>query len=110
MTTKSVLITGAFALATLGIAGAKSYDIRLDETTHVGSTELKAGEYSVKVNGSEAVFTDSVTSKTYKAPVKAEANSTKFDQTMVQTHKQNGADTLREIDLGGSTTKLEFGE
>ena len=31
-----------------------------------------------------------------------------FDQTVVQTTSQNGMDNLKEIDLGGSTTKLEF--
>jgi hypothetical protein len=110
MTTKSVLTLGAMALFTLGIASAKSYDIRLDNATTVGSTQLKAGEYKVKVNGSEATFTDANTSKSYTAAVKTESNTTKFDQTTVQTSKQNGVDSLKEIDLGGSTTKLEFGE
>ncbi len=110
MTTKSVLTLGAMALFTLGIASAKSYDIRLDNTTTVGSTQLKAGEYKVKVNGSEVTFTDANTSKSYTAPVKTETNTSKFDQTSVQTHNENGVDNLKEIDLGGSTTKLEFGE
>jgi hypothetical protein len=108
MTTKSVLTLGAMALFTLGIASAKSYDIRLDNNTTVGSTQLKAGEYKVKVNGSQATFIDANTSKSYTAAVKTETNTTKFDQTTVQTTNQNGTDSLKEIDLGGSTTKLEF--
>jgi hypothetical protein len=108
MTTKSVLTLGAMALFTLGIASAKSYDIRLDNTTTVGSTQLKAGQYRVKVNGSQAVFMDANSSKSYTAAVKTGTSTTKFDQTTVQTTSQNGVDNLKEIDLGGSTTKLEF--
>ncbi len=108
MTTKSVLTLGAMALFTLGIASAKSYDIRLDNTTTVGSTQLKAGEYKVKVNGSQAIFMDANSSKSYTAAVKTGTSTTKFDQTTVQTTNQNGVDSLKEIDLGGSTTKLEF--
>jgi hypothetical protein len=109
MTTKSVLTLGAMALFTLGIASAKSYDIRLDNTTTVGSTQLKAGEYKVKVNGSQAVFMDANSSKSYTAAVKTGTSTTKFDQTTVQTTSgQNGMDSLKEIDLGGSNTKLEF--
>jgi hypothetical protein len=108
MTTKSVLTLGAMALFTLGIASAKSYDIRLDNATTVGSTQLKAGEYKVKVTGTQATFIDSNTSKSYTAAVKATTNTAKFDQTVVQTTNQNGTDSLKEIDLGGSTTKLEF--
>lgn len=108
MTTKSVLTLGAMALFTLGIASAKSYDIRLDNPTTVGSTQLKAGQYKVKVNGSQAVFMDANSSKSYTAAVKTTTNTTKFDQTVVQTTSQNGMDNLKEIDLGGSTTKLEF--
>lgn len=96
------------ALFTLGIASAKSYDIRLDNTTTVGSTQLKAGEYKVKVTGTQATFIDSNTSKSYTATVKTTTNTSKFDQTVVQTSNQNGVDSLKEIDLGGSTTKLEF--
>lgn len=108
MTTKSLLIVGALALAS--IASAKSYDIRLDEATTVGNTQLKAGEYRVKVNGSQATFIDAMSSKTYTAPVKMENADKKFDQTTVQTQNKNGVMALQEIDLGGSSTKLEFGE
>ena len=110
MTMKSLLITGAVALASLGIASAKSYDIHLGATVSVGTTQLKAGAYQVKVNGSQATFTDANTSKSVTAPVKTATGDKKFDQTVVLPQNQNGVDTLHEIDLGGSTTRLQFGE
>src|ERR1700692_4528431 len=110
MTTKPVFIIGALALASLNIASAKTYDIRLDGATKVGNTELKAGQYKVKVDGSQVVFTDTENLKSFTAPVKIENSDRKFDETMTTTQNQNGTASLREIDLGGSTTKLEFGE
>jgi hypothetical protein len=110
MQTKSVFIIGALALATLNIASAKSWDINLGGPVMAGNTEIKAGQYRVKVDGTQAVFTEAESSRSFTVPVKVENNDRKFDETMVQTHNENGTDNLREIDLGGSTAKLEFGQ
>ena len=58
MTGKTLLIVGAMTLSSLGIASAKSYDIILDHASKAGATELKPGEYKLKVQGSQAVLTD----------------------------------------------------
>jgi translation elongation factor P/translation initiation factor 5A len=110
MTKKPVFMIGALALVSVGIASAKTYDLHLYETTQVASTDLKAGNYKVKLDGSHAVFTDTENYKSVTTPVKIEKNNKKFEETMVETDKQNGMDKLREIDLGGSTTKLEFAD
>jgi len=110
MTTKSLLIVGALALGSLSVAGAKSYDILLDGPTRVGSTQLKPGQYKVKVDGSQVVFTDATSEKSVTAAAKIASNDKKFEHTTVQTNSQNGVDNLQEIDLGGSTTKLQFDE
>jgi hypothetical protein len=106
---KSALIIGAFALASLNIASAKSYDFRIDNPTKVGSVELKPGEYHVKIEGSNAVFVPADTKKEITAPARIENSDRKFDQTMVMTRNENGVSSLKEIDLGGSNTKVEFG-
>ena len=108
MSGKSLLSVGALALFSVGIASAKSYDIVLDQTTKAGSTELKAGRYSVKVDGAQATFKDKDSAKSYTAPVTVANSETRFDQTTVETDAQNGSVSLREIDLGGSKTKLQF--
>lgn len=108
MSGKSLLFVGALALSSIGIASAKSYDIVLDQTTQAGSTELKAGRYAVKVDGTQATFKDKDSSKSYTAPVTVANSDTKFDQTTVQTNSQNGTVAIKEIDLGGSKTKLQF--
>jgi hypothetical protein len=111
MTAKSLLrITslGALGLASLAIASVKSYDIVLSAPTMAGSTELKPGEYKLKVEGTQAVFTDVQSSKTWTAPVKIENADRKFGQTAMETTNSGDMDHIQAIDLGGSNTKLKF--
>lgn len=113
MTAKSLLQTacfGALGLASLGIASAKSYNITLSSPTMAGSTELKPGAYTLKVEGSQAVFTDVESSKSWTAPVKVENSTTKFGETTVESANKGDMAHIQSIDLGGSNTKLEFGQ
>jgi len=108
MTAKSFLIVGALSLASFGIASAKSYDIVLSDNTMVGTTQLQPGAYKVKVEGTQAVFTDVQNAKQFTAPVKVENGGQKFGETQVETSHQGDMDHMDAIDLAGSTTKLNF--
>jgi len=105
---KKIFLAGVLSLASLTILSAKSYEIVLSNPTKVGSVQLKAGQYTLKVQGSNAVFTSVDTAKSFTTPVKVETGETKFDETKVQSSKQGDTDQLKEIDLGGSKTKLGF--
>jgi len=102
MTSKSLLFIGTLALA--GIASAKSYDIVLSAPQKAGSVQLAAGEYSLQVKGTNAVFTNVETGKSFTTAVKAEDGGKKFEQTTVDTN----ANQITTIELGGSTTKLDL--
>jgi hypothetical protein len=104
MTTKSLFLIGTLALA--GIASAKSYDIVLSASAQAGSVQLAAGEYSLKLQGTNAVFTNVATGKSVTAPVKVENAAKKFEETAVDSN----ANKITAIELGGSNTKLEMGE
>ena len=108
MTIKSLLLIGTLALA--GIASAKSYDIVLSSSTKAGGVQLAAGEYSLKIQGANAVFTNVETGKSFTAPVKVQDVGKKFSTTAVESNNKNGSDEITAIDLGGSTTVLEMGE
>lgn len=110
MTTKSLLIVGALALSSIGIASAKSFDIVFANPAMAGNTELKAGQYKVSVEGSQAVFKEVQGTKTWTVPAKVENNQKKFGETIVDSSNQNGMDNIHSIELGGSTMKLEFGQ
>jgi hypothetical protein len=110
MTIKSLILTGALAVGSLSIASAKSYDIVLSSPTKVANVQLKAGEYRVKVEGNNAVFTDVESGKSVTAAAKIETGDKKFDETAVSTEKKADMDQMQSIELGGSHTKIEFSE
>lgn len=110
MTMKSFLMVGALGLATFGIANAKSYDIILSDPTMAGTTQLQPGEYKLKIEGSQAVFTDVQDNKTFTAPVKVQNGNRKFDQTMVESTHQGEMAHIDAIDLGGSSMQLHFNQ
>jgi hypothetical protein len=108
MTAKSLLIVSALGLTSVAFAGTKSYDIILNSPAKAGNNELKPGEYKLKVEGGQAVFTQD--SKTWSVPVKIENVSQKFAHTTVESSTLGDMDTIQAIDLAGSTTKIEFAQ
>jgi len=104
---KKVLSITAFALFSLTMLSAKTYDITLVAPTKAGSVQLKPSHYSFRVDGSTVTFKDE-SSKTYSTPVKIETGDKKYDETKVQATKDGDTDRLEDIELGGSKTKLGF--
>ena len=97
-----------FAVAALSIAGAKSYDLTFDQPAMVGNVKLAAGHYSLKVDASTVHFKTLDTGKTIDATGKLGTASQKFDSTSSTSNADNGTLKVKEIDLGGTTTKIEF--
>jgi hypothetical protein len=104
---KKSLVLGVLFVSSLCFAGQKSYDVVFSAPTTVGGVKLAAGEYKVKVDGANAVFTDS-RSKSVSTAVKVENGTKKFAFTAVDATKEGDVDKVNAIELGGSTTKLEF--
>ena len=105
---KKLFVVGLLSLASLAILSAKTYTITVSNPTKVGSVQLKAGQYKLKVEGSNAIFTDVNNQKSVTTPVKVETGDKKVDSTRVQSTKDGDAERIQEIDLGGSKTKLTF--
>ena len=105
---KHVLLVGILALTSMSIAWAKSYSLSFGRVTQVGTVQLKAGAYEVKVDGDNAIFTEVDTSKKVTVPVKVENAAKKFEFTKAETTGNGSVDTLKNIQLGGSTTQLDF--
>jgi hypothetical protein len=93
----------------LTLAFAKNYELTLSSNTKVGTLQLKPGQYSLKVQGDKATFTLLETDKQFTTTVKVETGDTKFDTTKVDANKDGNVDVVKDIELGGSKTKLEFG-
>lgn len=105
---KTVFLTGILALASISIAYSKSYSVSLSRPTQVGSVQLKAGNYEVTVSGDKAIFTDVDTSKKFTVPAKLETAAKKFDYTKTEETSNGATDVLKDIQLGGTTTQVDF--
>jgi hypothetical protein len=100
MLSKKLMI--GFAALGIGIASAGSaYKVELAQTTQVGGTELKAGEYKVEVQGDKAIF-KSGKDVVAQAPAKVENGKQKYSATAVSTN----ASKLESIAVGGTTMKI----
>ena len=100
---------GVFAIASLAFAGGKTYNVTLSKPAKVGSLQLVAGSYELKVDGSNAVFTDAKR-HTFSTAVKVENGSKKFAYTAVDSTETGDVELVHSITLGGSVTKIEFGD
>ncbi|HUI54810.1 MAG TPA: hypothetical protein VLY04_07550 [Bryobacteraceae bacterium] len=104
----SLLFAGVLAIFTLSIASAKTYEITLSSPTKVGSVQLKPGEYRLTVSGSKATFFEVQSAKSFTTEVKVETTNTKFDSTKIDSAKQGDTSVIKDIQLGGSKTQIDF--
>jgi hypothetical protein len=98
------LILGACAFS-LGIATAAStYHIKIADPTWVGTTELKPGEYDVKVDGDKVTFKQG--KNVFSVAAKVETNASKYSDTQMDVKTVNGQAKMQELDLGGTKSKI----
>lgn len=104
MTKKIILSFATLALA----LSAETHRLTLFQPTVINGKELKPGDYKVEVKDSKAVISrgkDSV-----ESAVRVENSDAKFPSTSVRYANGDGKFNLKEIRLGGTKTKLVFGE
>jgi hypothetical protein len=103
-------MTLAVALFGASLASARSYEIILDNPSMAGNVELKPGKYNLNLmsDGSQVRFTDMDSGKSFEATARIENADKKFGQTTMDTKQVNGQERIQEIDLGGTTTRVEF--
>ncbi|MGB9455260.1 MAG: hypothetical protein WCB12_04410 [Bryobacteraceae bacterium] len=108
MTKKSLFLVGFVSVCSFALAGTKTYDVVFAQQSVVGTLQLAPGEYKLKVENGTATFTDVRTRKSVSAPAKVEAVDKKFARTAVDAFREGKTDRVAAIQLGGSTTKVEF--
>lgn len=102
------LMLGACVFS-LGIATAAStYHVRIADPTWVGQNELKPGDYQVKLVGDKVTF--KMGKNVVEVPAKVETNAAKFSDTQMDIKNENGQAKLKELDLGGTKSKIMLGE
>ena len=98
------LMLGACVFSLSIAAAASSYHVKIADPTWVGGTELKAGEYEVRVDGDKVTFKQGKTVVAIAA--KVETSDRKFSDTQLDIKTENGQSKLKEVDLGGTTSKI----
>jgi murein DD-endopeptidase MepM/ murein hydrolase activator NlpD len=88
-----------FAL-TVGANAASHYGVTLAKPMKAGTQQLAAGDYKVEMQGDKAVFKMGKT--VTEVPAKVENTEHKNQDTSVST----SGDTIKEIQLGGTSTKI----
>jgi hypothetical protein len=102
------LMLGACVFS-LGIATAAStYHVRISDPTWVGQSQLKPGDYQVTVDGDKVTF--KMGKNVVAVPAKVETNTAKFSDTQMDIKTENGQAQLKELDLGGTKSKIVLGE
>ena len=102
------LLVSVIVFASMALAAdkAKTYDLKLYQPAMVGDTELKAGEYRLKVmDDQKAVIKGGKLQK--EAAVQVEQSDSKFNTTSVRL-STGDKPQIQEIRLGGTKTKLVF--
>jgi len=110
MTLRSLVVICCLIVSIAGLAAAKSYYFTLAEPAVVGTNELKAGDYEVKVEGTQVVVTDQVHGKSFKLAATLEHSDRRFDGTAVESTSKDGKDRILAITLGGSNTRVVLGQ
>jgi hypothetical protein len=108
MKMKLFVAAGVLAASTLSFGSAKTYEITLSSPTKAGNLQLKPGQYKLKVDGSNATFIGVDNAKSVTTTVKVVNSDKKFETTTVDADKDGDTAVIKDIELGGSKTKLEF--
>jgi hypothetical protein len=96
------------AFAGLALASTKSYNLSLFFPVKLGTTELKAGDYRLEVEGDKVVIRSGKVRS--EATVRVEQADTKYNTTSVRVIGSSGEQKIQEIRLGGTHTKLIVNE
>jgi hypothetical protein len=86
---------------------AKTYTFSVPNSTQAGTAQLKAGQYSLKVDGSQVVLMDERGHR-IDTNAKIETTGQKAAATAVSISTANGASRIEWIELGGSNSRVVF--
>jgi hypothetical protein len=95
------------ALLGVSLLSAKTYTFTVTDAAHAGTAQLKPGQYTLKLDGSQVVLMDR-RGHTIDTPTKVETADHKFSQTSILTSSANGANRIESIEFAGSKTKVIF--
>jgi hypothetical protein len=100
----AILVLAAIAFAGTVPAGKTSFRITLMQPSVVNGTDLKPGDYKLNLGDGKITLVQGKIS--VEAPATFETADSKFDSTAIRYKEQGGKQSVAEIRLGGSKTKV----
>jgi len=97
----------AFGTLALTVVSAATFHFTVNDPQWIAGKELKPGDYSLKVEGDKATI--KAGKNVIEVPAKIENANSKYDSTTLFTNQVNGKSVIGEIRIGGSKTKVVFG-
>jgi hypothetical protein len=109
MVKKILVVSAILALAAMAFAGTipaakSSFHITLMQPSVVNGTDLKPGDYKLNLGDGKITLVQGKIS--VEAPAKIETVESKFDSTAIRYTDQAGKQSVAEIRIGGSKTKI----
>jgi|HubBroStandDraft_2_1064218.scaffolds.fasta_scaffold142312_2 hypothetical protein len=98
---KIMLAVATFALTAL--AASNTFHVTFDDAAWIGSTQVKAGDYKLQVEGDKATLKSGKT--VIEAPAKLETADHKFETTGVVMDSKG---KVQEIQIGGTKDRIVF--
>jgi len=95
----------SFAVLALSVASAATFPVSLIEPAVVNGKELKAGDYLLEVKENSIVILKGK-KPLAEVPAKIENTSKKFERTQVLYNENKGKFSIKQIELGGTSTRL----
>ena len=96
----------AFLVLALTVACAKTYWVTFYQPSVVAGTELKAGDYQLKLEGGQVTLKNG--KRMAQAAVQVEQNGEKYSRTTVRYQNGDGKYHVQEIRLGNTNLKIVF--
>jgi hypothetical protein len=88
----------------LALVAASNYRVSIYQSSSVNGMELKRGDVTLELKDNKAVLKQG--KNTVEASVKVETGTQKYQQT--QVGYKEGSHEIKDITLGGTTTKILF--
>jgi len=94
-------------LAIVSVASAATYHVTINQPSVIKGNEMKAGDYQLNLKDNAVVLMKG-RKTAVEIPVKVENVDKKFTSTSIVYSQENGKTSVKEIQLGGTKTKLLF--
>jgi hypothetical protein len=104
LATFAILALSAAFAGTVPVPGGGSYTITLTQPSVVSGTQLKQGDYRLRVASDKITMGSG--KNMFEVKAKVETGEQKFSSTAIRYADSGGHPVITEIRLGGTKTKL----